>query len=222
MANETNLTFWEGLANLREKLKDDPVLLARFQKDPLVTLEESRIVLDMSISTREGQTINTLAEMFAQMTDMERRATVDSLIELSTMPEARVVAGPNPLASANANALANSNPNTNALAARELGTDPATTLVVPQDFERSELAHKLQQLRLNEFRQRALLKRVVTDPESLLEAKQVGHMQFRASRYIYRGIHFRVESVIRENEISILRADVVSNVGERRETNMIY
>lgn len=220
MADETNLQFWRGLSGLREKLQVDEDLRRQFEQDPVGVLHGQGLDLRVVTDTERGVP-DTLAALLEGMSDIERKAVFDSLIAVSAVSQLDRVAVANANANANsdvnanvaaninAHANANTNSNSNGMETRDIISIDVLSVVLPGDFAQSELANRLDALQLNAARQSALLKRVVTDPDSLVESQRVDEGELRIAQYAYRGTVFQVEGLVRGRELVVLRADVL-------------
>jgi len=153
------------------------------------------------------------------LSNNERKATLASLIEISTIPDferpavmtpiANANVGANANANANANVNANANANVNGMTAEESLIDMSTIVTLPSDYDASAFAKKMNEMKMNEPRQKALLKRALSDPDSLISARTAGDAEIRTAKYAFRGVVFEVEGLLRNNQLLILKAEIV-------------
>jgi hypothetical protein len=226
MPNEMNPRFWTDLNTLRESLQQDPVLKQEFEREPLEVLKRRGLDVEVTLPQGNSQVKGSLSKLFENLTKDEQKVTIESLIELSRTPDLGRVAAVTPVANANAgananvvanvnaganaNAAANANVNTNGMAARDLLSEVAGQLRLPMNFQSSVFASKLQELQLNEARQVALVKRALTNPDSLVKSSQTPGGEQRVVRYSFRGLVFEIEALVRGQEFIVQNVSIVS------------
>jgi hypothetical protein len=67
----------------------------------------------------------------------------------------------------------------------------------------------MRDLKLNEERQKALLKRVLTNPDSIVSTQMRGSVRRIVARYTYRGVYFEAQAELRQRAIHVLRVTIL-------------
>jgi hypothetical protein len=219
---ENTLAFWRNLRELRERLQKDSKLRKEFESDPVKVLRQEK--LDIALPEPPGDPAErTLVATLQNMSGVERRAIVDSLMAVSNIRDfgagkvavvtpnanANTDVNANVAVNANAHANANTNSNTNGAGINDVLLNPAARVTLPSTFAQSALARKLTDLKLNRARQTALFKRALTDPDSLVRSKQSKEGEVRVARYVYRGAVFEVEALVTGETIAINKVKLV-------------
>ncbi len=213
--NDVRTKFWDALKSLNEELKTDRAVARRFEEDPIRLLREKNV--DIEVPMESGMV--KFSNLLENLSNNERKATLASLIEISTIPDferpavmtpiANANVGANANANANANVNANANANVNGMTAEESLIDMSTIVTLPSDYDASAFAKKMNEMKMNEPRQKALLKRALSDPDSLISARTAGDAEIRTAKYAFRGVVFEVEGLLRNNQLLILKAEIV-------------
>lgn len=231
---QRSLEYWRSLVKLGEDLKADANFAQTFRADPASVLRDRGLDVDVPSST-DPSGATALSDLLDRMTPEERAATADAVTLVSNMDleaEAHRVAIVVPLANvnvvanhnvaANTSAAANAVATANALAVQNTTGTAATeshvssfvsTIVpvsLPEEFGSSEAAEAFGRLDLNESRQKALLKRAVTDDDSIIARRVTPGGEYRKARYAFRGTLFEVDAIVTEGDITVLNARVIN------------
>ena len=224
---QSSLDFWRGIRNLSNELQQNPEQFV--DSDPIEVMKERGLDMLVPVGGKKIQSI----EFLEGLNDMERSAALDGLVAVSrsgtgadintTSPQpaalplvlVNVLANANAITNANANANANANVNANANATVNTNTgaiglgaissaSTASLSIELEDNYASELIEEqFNELQLSEARRKALLKRALTDSDSIVERKEVENGLSLISNYSYKGIDFEVEALLRDDRLQI-------------------
>lgn len=222
--------FWKNLRGLVEEVSRDEQARELFLQQPGRLIQERHLDIEVPVEMVEDAEKVRLSEVLDNFNANEREAVLDAFASVSSMrlgPDLGRNAIAVPIANvnvaANHNVAANTSSAANAVAAANALATANTTgaAVAPHDLARpgvlspvrveanaldANLVGFFDRMRLNEGRQRALMKRALLDSDSIVDADQSG---VRRARFMFRGTPFEVEGVVGPDEVTVTRANLI-------------
>src|SRR6056297_437478 len=200
--SEDSLKNWQKVAEMLDEMRSERAAMNKFNENPKDFLASN----DLDIEFATGQ---RLSDLIGNLDEAERFATVDSIASLSKAPDIGRVAAVTPIA--NANAVANANTNTNGFAAADTLTTYPADLRLPVGFAETDVSRVFRDdMRLNEFRQQALIKRAIMDDDALVKSRMLEDGgEFRVSQKSFRGVLLETQAVVTGNKINVLDVRLV-------------
>ena len=80
---------------------------------------------------------------------------------------------------------------------------------LPESFSGSDFARKMNDLQIIPARQQALLKRALTDDDSVYERTQTDLGEYRKARYSFRGLVFDVAGIVSPKALTVLEVNLL-------------